>query len=79
MAPNGVVTADSAADEVEHIAPKALFPERVFDWTNYIYACGPCNGPKSNRYSYVTTSGEMKEFIRTRGGGLCHLQRDLTR
>ncbi|MCP3447203.1 hypothetical protein [Bradyrhizobium sp. CCGUVB14] len=61
---------DSAADEVEHIAPKALFPERVFDWTNYLYACGPCNGPKNNRYSYVTPSGEMKEFIRTRAGRL---------
>ncbi|MCK1452966.1 hypothetical protein IVB36_19195 [Bradyrhizobium sp. 35] len=61
---------DSAADEVEHIAPKTLFPERVFDWTNYIYACGPCNGPKNNRYSYITPLGETKEFVRTRGGRL---------
>lgn len=42
---------DSVADEVEHIAPKDLYPERVFQWENYCYACGPCNGPKSNRYA----------------------------
>ena len=41
---------DSAADEIEHIAPKDSYPERTFDWTNYLYACGPCNGPKANRY-----------------------------
>lgn len=42
---------DSVADEVEHIAPKDLFPEQCFSWNNYCYACGPCNGPKSNRYA----------------------------
>ena len=42
---------DSVADEVEHIAPKDLYPERVFLWENYCYTCGPCNGPKSNRYA----------------------------
>jgi hypothetical protein len=35
-------------DEAEHINPKDLYLERVFDWANYLYACGPCNGPKSN-------------------------------
>jgi 5-methylcytosine-specific restriction endonuclease McrA len=42
---------DSVADEVEHIWPKDLFPERVFAWDNYCYACGPCNGPKNNQFS----------------------------
>jgi uncharacterized protein (TIGR02646 family) len=40
---------DSQADEVEHFRPKDLYPESVFDWENYLYACGPCNGPKNNR------------------------------
>jgi hypothetical protein len=40
---------DSVADEVEHIAPKDLYPELVFVWDNYVYACGPCNGPKNNK------------------------------
>lgn len=42
---------DSVADEVEHIAPKDLYPDRTFLWANYCYACGPCNGPKNNRYA----------------------------
>lgn len=42
---------DSAADEVEHIWPKDLYPERVFAWSNYLYACGSCNGPKNSRFA----------------------------
>ena len=38
---------DSAADEVEHFWPKDLYPEHVFAWLNYLYACGPCNGPRA--------------------------------
>lgn len=57
---------DSLADEVEHILPKTLFPERTFDWQNYLYACGPCNGPKSNRYG-VLTGIKVVEFVRRRG------------
>ena len=60
---------DSLADEVEHIVPKTLFPERAFDWENYLYACGPCNGPKSNRYG-VWTGVEIIEFVRRRGASI---------
>ncbi len=41
---------DSYADEIEHIRPKALYPEQVFIWENYLYSCGPCNGPKNNQF-----------------------------
>lgn len=57
---------DSLADEVEHILPKTLFPEHAFNWQNYLYACGPCNGPKSNRYG-VLAGVEIAEFVRRRG------------
>lgn len=57
---------DSLADEIEHIEPKSLFPQRAFDWTNYLFACGPCNGPKSNRYG--TMCGTIvQEFVRKKG------------
>jgi uncharacterized protein (TIGR02646 family) len=46
---------DSVADEVEHIRPKDLYPEAVFTWSNYLYACGPCNGPKNNGFAIVET------------------------
>ena len=39
---------DSAADEVEHIWPKKFYPEKAFVWTNYLFACGPCNGSNKN-------------------------------
>ncbi|MCC2668141.1 MAG: hypothetical protein K0Q72_612 [Armatimonadetes bacterium] len=44
---------DSLADEVEHIKPKDLYPEEVFRWPNYVYACGPCNGPKNNQFAVL--------------------------
>lgn len=48
---------DSAADAVEHIWPKDLYPEWVFAWRNYLYACRPCNGPKSNRFAVFPPRG----------------------
>ena len=45
---------DSVGDEVEHIQPKDLYPCLVFVWTNYVYACGRCNGGKSNRFAVIS-------------------------
>lgn len=56
---------DSLADEVEHILPKSLFPDLTFVWANYCFSCGPCNGPKSNRYGTIHAGG-LREFIRKR-------------
>jgi hypothetical protein len=59
---------DSFADEVEHIKPKDLYPEAVFAWENYLYACGPCNGPKNNNYAvFCHTTGQLTEVARKRG------------
>lgn len=58
---------DSCADEVEHIKPKDLYPEEVFVWGNYVYACGPCNGPKNNRYAvFSSATKQMVEVTRKR-------------
>jgi uncharacterized protein (TIGR02646 family) len=58
---------DSLADEVEHIEPKNLFPNRTFDWTNYLYACGPCNGPKNNQFSLIERDGSLTIIARKKG------------
>lgn len=59
---------DSKADEVEHIRPKDWFPEQCFSWDNYCYACGPCNGPKNNRYAILRESdGIYQELVRKSG------------
>lgn len=42
---------DSVGDEVEHIHPKDLYPDMCFNWSNYVYACGNCNGPKNNKFA----------------------------
>lgn len=52
---------DSCADEVEHVNPKDFYPERVFVWENYVYACGPCSSGKSNKYA-VWLSGAVVEL-----------------
>lgn len=57
---------DSCADEVEHIRPKDLYPEEVFSWSNYLYACGPCNGPKNNRYAVIVRK-KLIDVTRQRG------------
>lgn len=58
---------DSCADEVEHIKPKDLYPESTFLWDNYIYACGPCNGPKNNHFAvFSTATGILTDITRGR-------------
>lgn len=52
---------DSAADEIEHFRPKDLYPEAVFVWMNYLYACGPCNTRKSKQFFVVDLN--TKEFV----------------
>lgn len=34
--------------EVEHFAPKSLYPEKAFDWLNLLPACRKCNGTKGD-------------------------------
>ncbi|WP_171181855.1 hypothetical protein [Ruegeria sp. HKCCD8929] len=57
---------DSVGDEVEHIKPKDLYPEDVFRWLNYVFACGPCNGGKNNKFAVITAEGRV-DVTRARG------------
>jgi hypothetical protein len=57
---------DSAGDEIEHHRPKNLYPEHVFVWENYLYACGPCNGPKNNRFAVFASDGSVVDVTRKR-------------
>ena len=47
---------DSCADEIDHIQPKDLYPELVFAWENYLFACGKCNGEKRSDYAVFSRS-----------------------
>lgn len=57
---------DSIADEIEHFRPKDWYPDVAFAWSNYLYACGPCNGPKSNRFPIFPSAGSatVQELVR---------------
>lgn len=59
---------DSMADEVEHIYPKTLYPERCFSWHNYLYACGPCNGPKNNKFAIFRNDNGLFEDVSPKKG-----------
>lgn len=59
---------DSAADEIEHFYPKNLYPEFTFVWANYLYSCGPCNGPKSQWFAvFSAATGQRIEVSRPPG------------
>ncbi len=34
---------DSAGTDIEHFWPKSAYPERAFNWDNYLLACSGCN------------------------------------
>lgn len=56
---------DSVADEVEHYRPKDLYPALVFAWGNYLYSCGPCNGPKRSFFAiFADPNGHIVELAR---------------
>jgi hypothetical protein len=55
---------DSAADEVEHIQPKSIYPDLTFVWANYLYALGPLNGLKNDAYAVLDT---MVYWLRFQG------------
>lgn len=55
---------DSAADEVEHVWPKSVYPDKTFRWTNYLFVCGPCNGHKGSKFAVFDNAGSVIEIVR---------------
>lgn len=59
---------DSAAYQMDHVRPKAFYPDLVFSWMNYLYACGPCNNWKQHRFSVLSArTSTIVELVRRRG------------
>ena len=36
--------------EVDHFRPKSRFPQRVYDWSNWVFSCHDCNNFKGNEW-----------------------------
>ena len=41
---------ESDKGEVDHFRPKSRDPERVYEWSNWIFACHSCNNAKGNKW-----------------------------
>ena len=46
--PQGIL---ASKGDVDHFLPKSIKPELVYEWTNYIWSCKPCNELKNEFYS----------------------------
>jgi hypothetical protein len=58
----------SVADQLEHFKPKALYPESVFTWANFLFICHPCNRGKWDRFAiFSSVSGDPIDVTRKRG------------
>lgn len=47
---------DSAGTDIEHFWPKATYPNRAFQWENYLLACSHCNS-NQKRERFPLTDG----------------------
>ena len=39
-----------AKGEVDHFRPKSIYPERVYSWENWVFACHTCNNNKLDKW-----------------------------
>lgn len=49
--------------EVDHFHPKSKFPEKVYEWTNWLFSCHSCNQAKGEKWpkqGYVDPCAEDK-------------------
>lgn len=57
---------DSLGTDIEHIWPKSLYPQCVFDWMNFLLACGRCNSRKGASWAvYSSASGTYQVVSRS--------------
>lgn len=61
---------NNEATDIEHIYPKKLYPEKAFDWENYVLACGKCNSHhKSDKFKIfpLQNSADVEDVTPPRG------------
>lgn len=61
---------NNEATDIEHIYPKSHFPERAFDWENYLLACKICNTTyKLDKFRIFNPANSPRFEEVVRGGG----------
>lgn len=59
---------NNEATDVEHVYPKSFFPERAFQWENYLLACKTCNTHyKLDKFAVFSPAGSITQVELTRG------------
>ena len=59
---------NSLAHQIDHIWPVTLYPQQVFEWLNYLYACGSCNQKKGASFAvYPAATGPLQCVSGKRG------------
>lgn len=53
---------DSEGRDIEHFWPKSVYPERTFDWHNYLFACSRCNS-NFKRTQFPLDNGDLPLLI----------------
>lgn len=53
----------SEATDIEHIHPKSFYPEKAFEWTNYLLACKICNTTYKLDKWYVLDDQDTAHFL----------------
>ena len=63
---------DSHGGDIEHFRPKslAIYRSHVFEWSNLLWLCTPCNRRKGNRFP-VDPSGEPRAVQRSPSSAKC--------
>ena len=46
----GYCEEEAALEEVDHFRPKSKFPELVYAWSNWVFACNSCNNTKNDKW-----------------------------
>ncbi len=64
---------DSEGTDIEHFWPKAAYPERAFDWLNYLIACAHCNSNSKRDQFPLDATGDPLLVNPTEEDPLDHL------
>lgn len=56
----------SEAHQIDHFKSMAWYPELLFSWANYLYACGVCNQKKGSKLRLYGTNGREITYARSR-------------
>ena len=55
---------NNEANDIEHIHPKSFFPEKAFEWTNYLLACKQCNTGYKLDTCYIIDNNNLSSVLK---------------